>query len=55
MVCVLERGAAVVHLEGDVMQEVIGAEGCSGLGGDAGRVSISTFFLVVWESLIGCM
>lgn len=35
---------AVVHLEGDVMQEVIGAEGCSGLGGDAGGVSISAFF-----------
>lgn len=33
-----------MHSEGDVMQEVIGAEGCSGLGGDAGGVSISVFF-----------
>lgn len=33
-----------MHLEGDVMQEVIGAEGCSGLGGNAGGVSISAFF-----------
>lgn len=53
-----------MHLEGDVMQEVIGAEGCSGLGGDAGGISISAgvfylfiyliFSLLVWESLIGC-
>lgn len=46
----------MVHLEGDVMQEVIGAEGCSGLGGDAGGVSISAFFFCLekphWVQLV---